>query len=184
MKGIQMFCCSILLLIELGMSNELYGANAVDLFDAYQIAYAEAIKWDKAALPYFITSVDDSIDDEFVKGENGKRRYWNFDFVVENTNKHLIITLHDKAIVNQIEAESNVNKDCIIDIDKLNISTVEAILIAKETYGLLPGTDWAQGYHFVLKKEGMVLVLTVVGLNESGKMSRVFFNAETGAVIG
>ena len=184
MKGIQMFCCSILLLIKLGVSNEPYVANAVDLYDAYQIACAEAIKWDKAALPYFITSVDDSIDGGFTKGEDGKRHCWNFDFVVENTNKHLIITLHDKVIVNQIEAESSVNNDCIIDIEKLNISTDEAVLIAKETYGLFPGADWAQGYHFVLKKEGVTLVLAVVGLNESGKMSRVFFNAETGTVIG
>ena len=97
MKGIQMFCCVILLLVKLGVPNEPYVTNAVDLFDAYQIAYAEAIKWDKAALPYFITSVDDRIDDGFVKGEDGKRHYWNFAFVVENTNKHLIITLHDKV---------------------------------------------------------------------------------------
>lgn len=183
MKGIRMVCCSMLLMINLGMSNEPHDANAVDLFDAYQIAFAEAIKWDEDALPYFITSVDDRIDDVFVKGEDGKRHYWNFDFVVENTNKHLIITLHDKAIVNIIEAESCANNDCIIDIEKLNISTAEAVLIAKETYGLLPGTDWAQGYHFVLENEGMVLVLAVVGLNESGEMSRIFFNAETGTVI-
>lgn len=184
MKGIQMFCCVILLLVKLGVPNEQYDAHAVDLFDAYQIASAEAIKWDKAALPYFIASVDDSIDNGFVKGEDGKRHYWNFDFVVENLNKHLIITLHDKAIVNIIEAESCVNNDCIIDIEKLNISTSEAVRIAKETHGLLPGTGWAQGYHFVIENEGMVLVLAVVGLNESGEMSRVFFNAETGAVIG
>lgn len=184
MKGIQMFCCSILLLIKLVVSNQPYVANAVDLCDAYQIARAEAINWDEAALPYFITSVDDSMDGGFIQGADGKRRCWNFDFVVENTNKHFIITLHDKTIVNKIEADSSVHNDCIIETEKLNISTAEAVLVAKETYGLLPGTDWAQGYHFVLKREGRILVLAVVGRNESGEMSRVFFNAETGAVIG
>lgn len=183
MKRFLALCCSILSMLFWGASNEPHISNAVDLFDAYQIAGAEAFKWDKAAEPYFITSVDDSIDTEFVKGEDGKRHYWNFDFVIENTNTHLIITLHDKAIVNKIEAESRVNNDCIIDIEKLNISTAEAASIAKETYGLLPGTDWAEGYHFVLEDVGMVLVLAVVGLNEVGKMARVIFNAETGEVI-
>lgn len=183
MKKFFPFCCSILSLIILGISNEPRVSNTVDLRGAYQIASIEAMKWNKAAEPYFITSVDDGIDSEFVKGEDGKRHYWNFDFVVKNTNKHLIITVRGKAIVNKLETESSVDNDHIIDIERLNISTVEAALIARETYGLLPGTDWAQGYHFVLENDGMALVLAVVGLNDNGAMSRVFFNAETGEVI-
>lgn len=182
-RFLLLFCSILLLLIILFVSKQLRNNNSVDLFEAYKIASAEAIKWDESAKPYFISSVDDAIESKIVKGENGKRNYWNFDFVVEHTNKHLIITLHDKIVVNKIEAESNINSDYIINMEELCISTAEAVTIAKEIYGLLPGTDWAQGYHFVLENQGSVLILSVVGLNEDGAMSRVFLNAKTGEVI-
>lgn len=178
-----LFSAILLLSIIILLFNKPHNNCAIDLFEAYKIANAEAVKWDKSAKPYFITSVDDPIESKFVKGEDGKRNYWNFDFVIEHTNKHLIVTVHDESIVNKIEAESYVNNNYIINIEELRISTKEAILIAKENYGLLPGTQWAQGYHFVLENDGSVLILTVVGLNADGDLARVFFNAVTGEVI-
>ena len=71
-----------------------------------------------------------------------------------------------------------------MDIKELSISTTEAVAIAKENYGLLPGSDWAQGYHFVLENSGVALVLSVVGRNTDGSISRIYFNAKTGEVIG
>ena len=50
-------------------------SNAVDLLEAYQIAYAEALNWDASAKPYFITTVDDHIESSTIKGEDGKRNY-------------------------------------------------------------------------------------------------------------
>lgn len=179
MKRLLCFCPLLILLI----SNWQQSGDAIDLLEAYEIAYAEAMEWDVSVKPYFITSVDDSIESKKVKGEDGKRNCWNFDFVVENTNQHLIITLHDKTVVNKIEAESYVNRDCIINMEDLCLSTANAVAVAKETYGLLPGTAWAQGYHFVLENDGSVLILSVVGLDEDGAMSRVFFNAKTRQVI-
>lgn len=182
-KFLLIFCFILLLLIIVFAAKQPYSNGSADLLEAYKIASAQAIKWDKSAKPYFITSVDDSFESVFVKGENGKRNCWNFDFVVENTNKHLIITIHSKVVINKIEAESNVDSDHIINMDTICISTADAVKIAKENYGLLPGTDWAQGYHFVLENDGSVLILAVVGLNADGNMSRVFFNAMTGEVI-
>ena len=182
-KVLPIFCAILLLLIIIFAANQPRSDNSVDLLEAYKIASAEAIKWDKSAKPYFITSVDDSIKSRFVKGEDGKRNYWNFDFVVENTDKHLIITIHNGTVTNKIETASNVNSDYIINIEELRISTADAVTIAKEHYGLLPGIDWAQGYHFVLENDGYMLILSVVGLNEDGTMSRVFFNGKTGEVI-
>lgn len=182
MKRFLLIVCSVLSLFLL-MANLSESEGSADLLEAYKIANAEAIKWDKSARPYFITSVDDSTESVYVKGEDGKRNCWNFDFVVENSNKHLIITLRNKVVVNKIEAVSNVNTDYIIDIENLWISTAKAVIIAKDNFGLLPGTDWAQGYHFVLENDGSVLILSVVGINADGDMSRVFFNAKTGKVI-
>lgn len=184
MRRVLLLFCSVLILCTfLCASKQPNYDNSIDLSEAYKIAYEEAFRWNALAEPYFITSVDDPIESTHVKGENGKRNYWNFDFVVESTSKHLIITMHDKTVVNKIEAKSNVDNDYIINIEELSISTAEAVDIAKDDYGLLPGTDWAQGYHFVLEKEGPALILSVVGLNEKGIMSRVFFNAKTGEVI-
>lgn len=184
MRRVLLLFCSVLILCTfLCASKQPNDNNSIDLSEAYQIASAEALGWNALAEPYFITSVDDPIESKNVKGEDGKRNYWNFDFAVKNTSRHFIITVHDRAVVNKIEAESNVNNDHIIDIQELRISTAAAVGIAKEKYGLLPGTDWAQGYHFVLENEGSALILSVVGLNEEGIMSRVFFNAKTGEVI-
>ena len=184
MKRFFLIVCYVLLLwIILFTENRSDSNSSADLLEAYKIASAEAIKWDGSAKPYFITSVDDPIESRFVKGEDGKRNYWNFDFVAENSNKHLIVTLQNKTVVNKIEATSNVNSDSVIYIEELRISTADAAAIAKEKYGLLPGTDWAQGYHFVLENDGSVLILSVAGLNADGNMARVFFNAKTGEVI-
>ena len=182
-KSLLLFCLILLVSIIIFVSNQPRENGSADLLEAYQIANAEAMKWNASAKPYFISSVDDPIESKYVKGENGKRNYWNFDFVVENTNHHFIITLHNKTIVHKTEAESSTNNDYIINIQDVCITTEEAVTIAKEHYGLLPGTDWAIGYHFVLENEGSVLVLSVVGINEDGIMSRVFFNAKTGEVI-
>lgn len=177
----KMMCIYTVLFIL--QSNWQPIGNAVDLPKAYKIANAEALKWDQSVEPYFITSVDDSIESENEKGADGKRRYWNFDFVIEGTNKHLIITLHDEAVVNIIEAESTVDPARIIDMDKFCISTAEAVTVAREAYGLLPGTAWAQGYHFVVENDGTTQVLSVVGRDKNGNMLRVFFNTETGQHI-
>ena len=179
MKRIPLLLCSAVLLI----STSVPGNGAVDLREAYQIASTEAVVWDPSAKPYFITSVDDDIESQRVKGEDGRRHNWNFDFVAENTSKHLILTLHNKTVVSKMEAESYVNSDSIIPMEELCISTAEAVTVAKTRYGLLPGTDWAQGYHFVLENDGSALILSVVGRNKTGAMSRVFFHAKTGEVI-
>lgn len=182
-RSILLFCSMLMLCIFFCGSKQRHVDHAIDLTEAYKIASIEAKQWSSQAEPYFISSVDDPIKSEGIKGENGRRNYWNFDFVVRDTNKHLIISVQDKTIVSKTEAESNVNNDHIIDIREIRISSADAVDIAKENYGLLPGIGWAEGYHFVLENSGSAPVLSVVGRNEKGLMSRVFFNAKTGEVI-
>ena len=62
--------CSVLLLMIPLVSNQPQDHTA-DLWEAFEIASAEAVKWDASAQPYFITSVDDGIESEAVKGQNG-----------------------------------------------------------------------------------------------------------------
>lgn len=158
-------------------------SDAIDLREAYKIAAVEARKWDEATKPYFITSVDDPLKSPFVKGADGTRCYWNFDFVVEDTNRHFIVTIHNNTVVNRREAESTVKSDYIIRITDFRISTADAVTIARKNYGLLPGKDWAQGYHFVLENDGSALILSVIGLDKNGSVARVRFNAKTGEVF-
>lgn len=179
MRKLVCFCPLLFLLL---LDCQTYG-SAIDLMEAYRIANAEALKWNESAKTYFITSVDDTLESEKVKGEDGKRCYWNFDFVIEGTDKHLIITLHDKNVVNIIEAQSVVKPEYSINMDKLRISSSEAVAAAKALYGLLPGKTWAQGYHFVMENDGVMQLLSVVGLDQNGSMTRIVFNAETGQVI-
>lgn len=150
-KNIFLFGAVLLLMVALLIFHQPR-SSSIDLLDAYEIANTEAVKWDASAKPYFITSVDDSVKSYFTKGADGTRNYWNFDFVVENTNRHFIITIYNKTVVNKIEAESAVNPDYIFSLADLCISTSDAATIARNNYGLLPGIGWAQGYHFVLEK--------------------------------
>lgn len=182
-KRLLSFGVVLLILVFFVFLHVPQDCNAVDLFEAYQIAHSEALNWDAAAKPYFITTVDDNIKSSTIKGEDGKRNYWNFDFVIVNTNRHLIITLHDKTIENKIETESYTNNDYIINMSEVCVSTAEAVMEARDNFGLLPGVEWAQGYHFVLENDGSALTLSVIGVNHDGTMSRVLFNAKTGEVI-
>ena len=182
-KRLLSFGVVLLILVFFVFLHVPQDCNAVDLFEAYQIAHSEALNWDAAAKPYFITTVDDNIKSSTIIGEVGKRNYWNFVFVIVNTNRHLIITLHDKTIVNKIETESYTNNDYIINMSEVCVSTAEAVMEARDNFGLLPGVEWAQGYHFVLENDGSALTLSVIGVNHDGTMSRVLFNANTGEVI-
>lgn len=103
--------------------------------------------------------------------------------MIANTNRHLILNLHDKKIVNKIETESYTNNDYIINMSEVRVSTAEAVMEARDNFGLLPGNHWAQGYHLVLENDGSALTLSVIGVNHDGSMSRVLFNAKTGEVI-
>lgn len=140
-KRLLSFGVVLLILVFFVFLHVPTNSNAVDLFEAYQIAYAEALNWDASAKPYFITTVDDNIESSIMKGEDGKRNYWNFDFVIVNTNRHLILTLHDKTIVNKIETESYTNNDYIFNMSEVCISTAEAVMEARDNFGLLPGSN-------------------------------------------
>lgn len=183
MKKLLITFASMLSLFAVCLAINKPRCCSINLLKAYEIASAEAFKWDVSAKPYFITSVDDPIESTSVKGNDGTRNYWNFDFVIENADKHLIITVHNKTVVSKIEAESVVNPDYIISMEELRISTEDAVTISIKNYGLLPGIDWAQGYHFVLENDGSMLVLSVVGVDETGSMNRIHFNAKNGEVI-
>lgn len=71
------------LLVVITYSNDK-NPNEISLKEAYSIGVSEVReKWDSNAKLFQLTSIDDSLNDS--KGENGKRRYWNFIFAVHNT---------------------------------------------------------------------------------------------------
>jgi len=156
--------------------------KSMDILEALRFSSAEAKKWSGNAEPYFITSVDEDTS-TWHTGENGERRYWNLFYGIPGTDRMLIITIHDKKIVHFVPVENPAGDASYIEIDKLKLSSKDALKKATALYGLLPGRTWARGYHFTMESYDGYPVLTVVGLNTEKKMTRMFFNAITGEII-
>lgn len=165
----------LLVLVSASIAVICFSPKPTGLLHAYQIAYDEACKYcDKPTL-YMITSIDEP-GSTSADGKNGKRRYWNTVFS-DSSDKTILITIHDKSIVSSYEIQESLDKTQLIDMTNFKFSSEEAVSIAASQYGLLPGKDWAVGYHFVLRRFSNLINLQVVGLNEKNQRTRIAFDS-------
>ncbi len=156
--------------------------KSTSLLQAYNIAYSEACKWSDTPEICLITSVDEP-DSNSEQGKNGKRRYWNMIFADSNSSdKEFIISIRDKTVkVKPIQQE--INRTQFIIMDDLVLTSEKAVSSAVNDYGLLPGQDWAKGYHFVLRSFDNNIDFQVVGLGDDNKMMRIAFDGSNGNFI-
>ncbi|WP_024834522.1 hypothetical protein [Ruminiclostridium josui] len=154
----------------------------IDLQQAINISSKRAIEWNNQASLYFLTSVDNPNYKNNESGKNGRRRYWNIDYAVKNTNHHLLLTIHDGVIINCNQVNSLTLNENLINYSEIEMNSTYAVKAAIKKYNLNPGKEWAQGYHFVLNKIGGKTLLTVVGLDSNGNFAKVNFNTLIGNV--
>lgn len=163
--------------------NKSPDTKPLTLKEAYELSLKEAAKWNSKAALCFMTSVDNPVTENVFEGIDGKRRYWNFEYAVPNTNQHHIITIHDGQVVKSIDTKGlNKNDDLIFSKD-IALDSMEALDKAKKEFELKQGVGWAVGYHFVLNKIIDKNVLTVVGLDKYGHFSKINYNASTKELI-
>jgi hypothetical protein len=141
------------------------------------------LEWNQNAKLYWLSSVDNPKIKSSISGIDGKRRFWNFEFVNVETNENLIVTIHDEQVVNSIESRTAVIKNKIINMEEVTVDSVDVLKKAKEYFNLQPGENWAEGYHFELNRKNNTTFLTVVGLDTNGYFSRIYFNAIDGKLI-
>ena len=131
------------------------------------------------------TSVDDA-NSKINEGNDGTRHMWNITFVnSKNGHAHYITIKNGRVINSDLNKAVNIPNKLLIDIEDLNFDSVAAINFTKEKLGLLPGENFAIGFHFVISKtEDAVPVLTVYGSDkQDGYISKIHYNVEDGNLI-
>lgn len=161
-------------------TNNINYSQPIDIIDAYNLSYKEAVKWNNNAKLYFLTSVDDPENNNYTQGCDGKRRNWNIDYVVPGTNMHMLITIHDNSIYNIQHVESAVENNNIINMIDVKLNTPEALEASKKLYNIYPNREWATGYHYVLSKDDLQTIMTVVCRDEDNNFTKINFNAKSG----
>lgn len=186
MKKIKFLVLSTILVVVslmLFLGLKLNNNRAINLTKALEIATSKAKNWDSRAELMSLSSVDnpDLIVSE--NGHDGNRRYWNFIFIVPGSGKQLILTIHDKKIVNNISSEVPIINDEFIRKEEINITSQEAVKKCIEYFNTKPGKDWAGGYHFTLNKQNNIVVLSIICLDKEDYFTRISFNATTKQLI-
>lgn len=111
-------------------------------------------------------------------GKNGKRRVWNFQSVVPNTDKGIVITIHDKSVFNTSEFKCMpISIDKCVSKEEFKINATDALEASIKKYKLNPRKNWAIGYHFILFKAQNLAELDVMGLDSKGYITKILHDA-------
>ncbi|GGP08881.1 hypothetical protein [Oceanobacillus neutriphilus] len=154
------------------------------LNQAINLAYSDALDWNKKAKLIDATSID---SDEEQTGGDGKRRYWNITFGVPDTNDLFLVNIHDAKINEHAEfpneGEVRTENYFVKDLSDIKYDSPELLEKAKEITELYPGDVFAKGYNFGLTTdpEKNLVLIKIVGWDEERKnMKYVLFNGENG----
>ena len=164
-------------------NQELSLKRAIDL------AYPSALEWNKNAQLLQAVNIDLDKTEKSV-GENGKRKYWNIDFGVPETNKIFLVTIHEGKIyqANDLtrKGDSPYPKKEFMKLEDINYDSPQLLKKALKSGDIHPGKDWAKGYNFMLRKDTdtNIPLMLVIGWNsDQTKMKAAGFNVTTGEYI-
>jgi hypothetical protein len=183
--NVRFVALSIFILVGVAFTVAICIANSdksTSLLEAYNIGYSEARKLSINAKLCLITSVDEP-NSTPEQGKNGKRRYWNMIFAdSDSSDKQFIISIHDKEV--EIEpVQQKIDRTQFINMDDMALTSEEAVVSAITEHGLLPGQDWARGYHFVVVSFDNNIDFQVVGLRNDNKRMRIAFDGSNGHFV-
>ncbi|HDR8182591.1 TPA: hypothetical protein QC116_001943 [Bacillus thuringiensis] len=169
--------------LEVSVHQELSVKQAIEL------AYPSALKWNKNAQLLQAVNIDKDKPEKSI-GSNGKRKYWNIDFGVPDTNKIFLITIFEGKIVGAQDVtrdgDSPYSREEFIKLEDIHYDSPHLLKKALKMDDIHPGKDWAKGYNFMLKKDTKmnIPVMLVIGWNkEQTKMKAAGFHVTTGEYI-
>lgn len=193
---ILMFLCMLFLLtgcMTQTKAKQVVNSNELTLMQAVKVAYPTALRWNRRAKLFFITSKDNSFKDpnRFQSGRDGKRKYWNIQFGVPDSNKLFLVTVHngkvdETANLTDKEGPKQPKIDFVLRLSDIRYDSPELLKQAKKIVSIYPGREFANGYHFGLFKDTQSgdVVISVIGWDKGRKkMKHVFFNGATGKPI-
>lgn len=178
-----LFLVSIIILVLDRSNKDRVPITTKEAFDL-GISYARE-KYPSAQVQ-MLTSLDDPNDHKLDDGKKGKKRFWNLDIAIPNSEKHLLLTIKDGKISNSKEIQSVVNNSELINSDLENniiSSDDKAVNEVIKNYDLNPSKYWAYGYQFVLENRDNVPVLSIVATDRLGYMARIGIDSVNKNVI-
>ncbi|HDX9651680.1 hypothetical protein [Bacillus wiedmannii] len=170
-------------------TSEVFEQQQLSVKQAIELASPSALKWNKKAQLLQVINIDKDKPEKSI-GSNGKRKYWNIDFGVPNTNKIFLITIYEGIIVEAQDVTrdgvSPYSREELIRLEDVNYDSPQLLKKALKIGDIHPGKDWAKGYNFMLKKdtEMNIPLMLVIGWNrEQTKMKAAGFHVTTGEYI-
>ncbi|MEH6978094.1 MULTISPECIES: hypothetical protein [Bacillus] len=161
----------------------------LSIIQAIELAYPSALKWNKNAQLLQGVNIDRDKPGKSI-GSNGKRKYWNIDFGVPDTNKIFLVTIYEGKIIEEKDLtgkdDSPYPKKVFIQMKDIKYDSPGLLKKALKMGSIYPGKDWAKGYNFIIRKdtERNINLILVIGWNsDQTKMKAVGFNASTGEYI-
>ncbi|WP_242227053.1 hypothetical protein [Bacillus cereus group sp. BfR-BA-01315] len=161
----------------------------LSIIQAIELAYPSALKWNKNAQLLQGVNIDRDKPGKSI-GSNGKRKYWNIDFGVPDTNKIFLVTIYEGKIIEEKDLtgkdDSPYPKKEFIQMKDIKYDSPGLLKKALKMGSIYPGKDWAKGYNFIIRKdtERNINLILVIGWNsDQTKMKAVGFNASTGEYI-
>ena len=168
---------------------EVVEHQELSIKQAIELAYPTALKWNKNAQLLQAINIDLDKPGKSI-GSNGKRKYWNIDFGVPDTNKIFLVTIHEGKIDQAQDLTRKGNspypKKEFTKLEDINYDSPELLKKALKMGSIYPGKDWAKGYNFMLRKdiETNITLMLVIGWNsDQTKMKAAGFNVTTGEYI-
>lgn len=168
---------------------EFYKHQELSIKQAIDLAYPTALEWDENAQLLQAINIDLDKPGKPIRS-NGKRKYWNIDFGVPETNKVFLVTIHegkiDQAKDVTRKGDSPYPKKEFVKLEDINYDSPELLKKALKMGSIYPGKDWAKGYNFMLRKntETNIPLMLVIGWNiDQTNMKVAGFNVTTGEYI-
>ncbi|EOQ12370.1 hypothetical protein [Bacillus pseudomycoides] len=142
----------------------------LSIIQAIELAYPSALKWNKNAQLLQGVNIDRDKPGKSI-GSNGKRKYWNIDFGVPDTNKIFLVTIYEGKIIEEKDLtgkdDSPYPKKEFIQMKDIKYDSPGLLKKALKMGSIYPGKDWAKGYNFIIRKdtERNINLILVIGWN-------------------
>ncbi|WP_237096867.1 hypothetical protein [Paenibacillus dendritiformis] len=177
MVPIILFIAAVSTTVYLQESSPLFSrSEEVTLQEALALGMEKALEWDGSAVPFYLTSVDDEFGT--LSGEQGRRERWNLQ-VGTPDNKRAVIAIR-KGVVEGIYPGVGPFVDThVIKREEVVFDSPELLTRSRAEHDLLPGKDWANGYHFVLQVLDGKATITVIGLDKASHQQKIVFESSS-----
>ncbi|SUA98633.1 hypothetical protein [Paenibacillus thiaminolyticus] len=181
MVPIILFIAAVITTVYLQASSPTSSSSEeITLQEALELGMATAWEWDSSAVPFYLTSVDDESGPS--SGHQGKRERWNLQ-VGTPDNKRAVIAIRKGAIEGLYPGVGPFVETHVINREEVVFDSPELLSRSKTEHDLLPGKDWANGYHFVLQVLDGKSTITVIGLDQALHQQKIVFESSSSVTM-